>query len=184
MKESDRELIVTVDESDNILGREEKWKCHHKGGILHRAFMVMVFNNKKELLLARRSSEKSLWPLYWDGTIASHNRENESYEEAAKARMRFELGVATENLKYLSKFHYRVKYDDEGSENEICAILIAEGIEENDIAVNKDEISEIKFADPARLKKMRKLTPWLIIALKHYETGGQASERREKFTRI
>lgn len=169
MKEYDRELIVIVDECDNVLGREEKWKCHHKSGILHRAFMVMVFNKEKELLLARRSKEKPLWPLYWDGTIASHIKESESYEEAAEARLAFELGIATEKLTYLSKFRYTAKYDNEGSENEICAILIAEGIEGNDIAINKDEISETKFMGLTSLGKMRKLTPWLIIALKQYE---------------
>ena len=50
------EYISIVDENDNIIGTEEKMKCHDGGGILHRAFTLMVINSKGEFLLTKRAS--------------------------------------------------------------------------------------------------------------------------------
>ena len=168
-------MILTVDEHDRITGEEEKLKCHLDRGILHRAFLVMAFNDEGELLLARRSSEKKLWPTYWDGTVASHVRKGESYEDAARERLRHELGVEAGCIHYISKFQYEARYRDIGSENEICAILTADGINKNDLAAHREEISEIQYVSPAQLKKMRKLTPWLVIALKLHTIHGTFS---------
>ena len=38
--------IVIVDEDDNLIGEEEKEKCHDGNGILHRGFLVMIFNKR------------------------------------------------------------------------------------------------------------------------------------------
>jgi len=111
------EHIVIVDENDNYVGEEEKGKCHDGKGILHRGFLIMVFNKTGELLLARRSNKKRLWPGFWDGTVASHVIEEEDYIQASKRRLLQEIGVSTDKLKYLFKFRYHIGYKDIGSEN-------------------------------------------------------------------
>ncbi len=81
------ENIVVVDDNDNLIGEEEKEKCHNGNGILHRGFLVMVFNRDGELFLTRRSEEKPLWPGYWDGTVASHVWRGEDYVHASRRRL-------------------------------------------------------------------------------------------------
>ena len=47
-------LLIVVDSEDRPLGLETKWRCHDPHGILHRAFALMVFNEKGELLVSER----------------------------------------------------------------------------------------------------------------------------------
>lgn len=117
--------LVLVDENDNQIGVKEKIAAHLGEGDLHRAFSILVFNNKGETLVTRRSSEKMLWPLYWDSACASHPYENETQEAAGERRLIEELGF-TCKLEVADTFQYKEKYLDVGSENEVCAILIGE----------------------------------------------------------
>ena len=47
-----KDLVILVDKNDVQVGVEEKIKAH-KSGLLHRAFSIFVFNEKKELLLQK-----------------------------------------------------------------------------------------------------------------------------------
>lgn len=162
-------MIAVVDENDNVIGYENKEKCHLNDGILHRAFLLMFFNDKNELLLTKRSELKKLWPGFWDGSVASHARKNETYEEAAKRRLKEELGIKADVKKVL-KFRYFAKYFG-NAENEICALLICR--HDGKINLNKKEISEGKFIELDELKENiikepEKFTPWLKIALNEF----------------
>ena len=110
-----------------------------------------------------------LWPGDWDGTVASHPREKETYVSSAERRMPEEIGINCK-FDYLFKFEYHVPYKDVGSENEICGTLI--GVIENSSKFNlvKEEISETKWITPNELieelkKNPQIYCPWMIIAL-------------------
>ena len=163
------EYVILVDENDNPIGKEEKVRCHLPNGKLHRAFTALLFDKEGRLIITRRSSSKMLWPGDWDGTVASHPREGESYVSSAKRRMPEEIGISC-NFDYLFKYEYHVPYKDVGSENEICGTLI--GVIENSTKLNlvEDEISETKWITANQLieelqKKPEIYCPWMIIAL-------------------
>jgi len=173
------EYILIVDENDNVIGKEEKWKCHEGNGILHRAFTVMVVNKKNEFLITKRSEKKRLWPGFWDGSISSHVHEGETYEDAIRRRFPEELGVACKDLEYLFKIRYQTPYKNVGSENEIDAFFLARGIDE--IHPNKEEISDWKFLSLEKLeedmkKNPEKYAPWFRIIFKKF-LDLQKSER-------
>lgn len=117
--------VVLVDENDNQIDVKEKVAAHMGDGDLHRAFSILVFNDKGETLVAQRSGGKMLWPLYWDSACASHPFENESQEVGGERRLTEELGF-TCKLENVDTFQYHEKYLDIGAENEICAILVGE----------------------------------------------------------
>ncbi len=166
------EHIVIVDENDNIIGEEEKEKCHDGGGILHRAFLAMVFTDSGQLVLTRRSERKRLWPGFWDGTVASHVVKGEDYEEASKRRLHQEIGLIKDKVEYLFKFYYKAGYENIGTEHEICAVTIVNDISVREIFPNSDEISEIDLIevhtlmDDLRMNKNR-YTPWFVLAVEH-----------------
>jgi len=85
----------------------------------------LVFNDKGETLVTRRSAGKMLWPLYWDSACASHPFENEGQEQAGERRLQEELGFSCK-LENVDSFQYHERYKDIGAENEICAILVGE----------------------------------------------------------
>ncbi|MFQ6088021.1 MAG: isopentenyl-diphosphate Delta-isomerase [Candidatus Methanofastidiosia archaeon] len=158
------ETLLLVDKKDNVIGKEMKEKCHIKG-LLHRAFMVMVFNDKGQLLLTRRSEKKRLWPGFWDGSVSSHVHEGESYEDSGRKRLGEELGVEFE-VNYLFKFYYKVPYKNIGFEHEICAVLLAKV--RSEISPNPDEISSFRYLGIEDFKRDIEISkevycPWLLI---------------------
>jgi isopentenyl-diphosphate delta-isomerase len=166
------EQIVIVDEDDNIIGEAEKEKCHDGDGILHRAILAMVFTPSGELLLTRRSEGKRLWPGYWDGTVASHPVSGEDYEQASKRRLRQEIGLVAEDVRYLFKFRYNARYENFGSENEMCAVTVVRDVDERRIIPDRKEISDVRtVAVKDLLDEVRDgaeaYTPWLKLALEH-----------------
>lgn len=168
--------IVTVDENDNVTGEEGKEKCHDGGGILHRGFLAMVINNAGELLLTRRSDKKRLWPGFWDGSVASHVFRGEDYEHASIRRLREEIGLVTDDVRYAFKFRYKADYNGVGTEHEICAVTIVRGIETDALYYDRNEISEIRLMDlNALMKDIRRnghlYTPWLILAMERIDGG-------------
>jgi len=180
------EYVILVDQNDNPIGKEDKVKCHLPNGKLHRAFTALVFNGEGKLLLTKRSGGKMLWPNYWDGTVASHPRESETYVSSAERRMPEEIGIACE-MNYVNKFEYHVTYKDIGSENEICGTLIGTVDNFDESSMIKDEISEIKWIDPDELKNELEQNrdvycPWMVIAL--YFLANSDSNTLKKFNSL
>lgn len=163
------EYLILVDKNDNPIGTEEKVKCHLPNGILHRAFTALIFDKNGRLVLTRRAKEKMLWPGDWDGTVASHPRESETYVSSAERRMPEELGIECK-LDYLFKFEYHVPYKDIGSENEVCGTLVGMVDESTPFKKIEGEIDEIKWISAEELlselkSKPEIYCPWMIIAL-------------------
>ncbi len=177
------EYVILVDQDDNPIGKEEKVKCHLPNGKLHRAFTALIFNGEGKLLLTKRSEGKMLWPNEWDGTVASHPRESETYVSSAERRIPEEIGIACK-MNYVNKFEYHVPYKDVGSENEICGTLIGTIDSFDQSSMIKDEISEIKWINPDELKNELEQNrdvycPWMVIAL--YFLADSDSTTLEKF---
>jgi len=180
------EYVILVDQNDNPIGKEDKVKCHLPNGKLHRAFSALIFNSEGKLLLTKRSEGKMLWPNEWDGTVASHPRESETYVSSAERRMPEEIGIDCK-MSYVNKFEYHVSYKDIGSENEICGTLIGAIDSFDKSSLIKGEISEIKWINPDELKNeleqnMDAYCPWMVIAL--YFLADSDSTTLEKFNSL
>ena len=168
-KRTDMEYLILVDSNDKPIGIEEKTKCHLPNGKLHRAFTILLFNKEGKLLLTQRSMDKMLWPGDWDGTVASHPRQSETYVSSAERRLPEELGISCK-LDYLFKFEYHVPYKDIGSENEVCGTLIGIVDDPTKIKLVKEEISDIKWITLDEIlndieKSPQIYCPWMIVAL-------------------
>jgi len=180
------EYVILVDQNDNPIGKEDKVKCHLPNGKLHRAFTALIFNGDGKLLLTKRGDGKMLWPNYWDGTVASHPRESETYVSSAERRMPEEIVIDCK-MNYVNKFEYHVPYKDIGSENEICGTLIGTVDSFDESSLIKDEISETKWIKPDELKnelEQNKDTycPWMVIAL--YFLADSNPNTLEKFNSL
>jgi isopentenyl-diphosphate delta-isomerase len=157
-----RDLLILVDKRDNILGYEEKEKCHMGKGMLHRAFSVFIFNSSGRLMLQKRSAAKPLWPLFWSNSVCSHPRKGEDYMEAAQRRLKEETGLETP-LRFLFKFQYQAPFKTIGSENELCSIFI--GQSDEPVEINPQEIAEYRYVGLEELEKDFQVhphiyTPW------------------------
>jgi len=179
------EQLILVDKNDNQIGNEEKVRCHLPDGKLHRAFTILLFDKEGRLLLTQRSMSKMLWPGDWDGTVASHPRQSETYVSSAERRLPEELGLSCK-LDYLFKFEYHVPYKDIGSENEICGTLIGTVDDPSKIKLVEDEISAIRWVTLEKLlseieSSPEVFCPWMIVALYFLpESSNKISETHKK----
>ena len=138
-----REEIAIVDFDDNIIGYDEKMKVH-KEGTLHRAFSVLIFNDKNEMLLQRRALEKYHSPGEWTNACCSHEREGETIKQAAIRRVKEELGIECPELYEKFVFHYKCKFSNELYENEIDHVFV--GIYNDEVTnFNREEVCDTKW---------------------------------------
>ena len=168
------EQVVLVDEQDSPLGLHGKVEAHVGEGLLHRAFVALVFNAEGQLLIAQRAAGKMLWSLWWDNTCASHPRDGEAYEAAGERRLSEELGFSCP-LRLADKFNYHAPFQDIGSEREVCATLI--GSYNGAVAPNANEVADWKWVDvPALLEDFEAqpevYTPWFMLALQRLIHSG------------
>jgi len=163
---ADSEPLILVDDADREIGHLDRAQCHLGCGVLHRAFSLLIFNGKGELLLQRRSAGKRLWPLYWSNSCCSHPRRAESMETAIHRRLAEELGLSC-RLHFLFKFRYQAQFDAGGAEHELCSVYIGRchGLPR----VNRAEISAWRWISPAALQaeiagpEAEKFTPWFRL---------------------
>ena len=78
------ELVSVVDENDDIIGEEMKFKCHAEK-ILHRGAAVICFEDTslKKILISKRSRNKKTNPGEWC-LPGGHLAPEENYEAGAK----------------------------------------------------------------------------------------------------
>jgi isopentenyl-diphosphate Delta-isomerase len=163
---ADSDELILVDEADREIGYMDRARCHAGGGILHRAFSLLIFNGNGELLLQQRAPSKALWPLWWSNSCCSHPRRAERIESAARRRLREELGMSCP-LHFLFKFRYQAQFDSAGAEHELCSVFIGRSTER--VAINPAEINAWRWIGPEALHAemaaadQGKFTPWFRL---------------------
>jgi isopentenyl-diphosphate Delta-isomerase len=107
-----QEQVIIVDEHDAAIGTADKLEAH-RSGQLHRAFSILLFNAKKELLLQRRAAGKYHFARRWSNTCCGHPRPEETIADAAQRRLQEEFGILAP-LSEQTQFIYRAKDADSG----------------------------------------------------------------------
>ncbi|MDO5570426.1 MAG: isopentenyl-diphosphate Delta-isomerase [Bacteroidales bacterium] len=141
--------VVLVDALDNIIGYQEK-NLAHINGSLHRAVSVFIFNSKGEWLLQRRSFSKYHSPGLWSNACCTHPFPGESNLQAAKRRVKEELGMEI-NVEERFRIIYDFSLDNGMREHELDTIYIA--VCDKTPMINKDEIHEYRYITLAQIEK-------------------------------
>ena len=162
------EQVILVDENDNEVGVMEKMAAH-KEGLLHRAFSVLLFNSKGELLLQKRADDKYHSAGLWTNTCCSHPIPGETIESAAQRRLKQEMGIDL-LPEFVFKFIYRTELNGGLTEHELDYVLL--GIYEGEPDANPDEVSDWKYVDLESVRKElkshpEKYTHWFKLILEH-----------------
>ncbi len=135
------ESVILVDQHDNMLGTMEKMAAHRMCK-LHRAISVFIFNPTGELLLQQRSQHKYHSGGKWSNTCCSHPRPGENTLDAAKRRLKEEMGIACQ-LDFAFSFIYNADLDDSISEHEYDHVYI--GITDSMPKPDKEEVSGFAY---------------------------------------
>ncbi len=169
------EHVVLVDTNDSPIGTMEKLEAHQKA-LLHRAFSILLFNTKGELLLQKRASSKYHSGGLWTNTCCSHPLPNESMEEATKRKLFQEMGIEVE-LEFAYKFIYKAELDKNLIEHECDHVFI--GQFDGTPKANPDEVEDWKYINLSQLredisKHPDQYTAWFKLIMQHPEMAAIA----------
>lgn len=135
------EHVILVDPYDNAIGSMEKLEAHQKG-ILHRAFSVVLFNSRGEMLLQKRATGKYHSGGLWTNACCSHPQPGERIEDAARRRLLQEMGIDMQP-EFAYSFIYKAPLDHNLVEHELDHVFI--GTFDGTPQINTDEVEDWKL---------------------------------------
>jgi isopentenyl-diphosphate delta-isomerase len=131
-------FVILVDKNDRQTGIAVKMEAHHKG-LLHRAVSVFIINSRGEWILQRRALDKYHSNGLWTNTCCTHPHPGETTEEAARRRLKEEMGIKCP-VTELFTFIYREKLNNELTEHELDHIFF--GVTDDIPIINTEEVEE------------------------------------------
>jgi isopentenyl-diphosphate Delta-isomerase len=141
--------IILIDENDKPIGSAEKlWV--HQNGALHRAFSILIYNPKGQMLLQQRALSKYHSGGLWSNTCCGHPQPNFSIEDEAHKRLIFEMGFDC-NLSFDFKFQYKTILPNGLIEHELDYVY--SGVYSGKVQPNKDEVESYRWCDLNILKQ-------------------------------
>lgn len=152
------ELFIVVDKNDQIVGYKTRKECHSNKNFIHRSVAIVVFNDRGEILLQKRSALKKKWQGMYTISATGHVGKGESYKQAALRELKEEIGI-TSKLRFIAKF---IKGD--GLETEIMTIYKTRY--NGPFTINTQEVESVEFFSIEQIKNMlEKIVPLAIKSL-------------------
>lgn len=165
------EHVILVDTNDTPIGTMEKMEAHQQG-LLHRAFSILLFNSKGEILLQKRAASKYHSGGLWTNTCCSHPLPGEAMEDAVQRKLYQEMGIRHLSLDFAYKFIYKTKLEKGLTEHEYDYVFV--GQFDGAPRVNPDEVEDWKFQSLQSVRKdvrehPDKFSSWFKLILDHPE---------------
>ncbi|MFH0749967.1 MAG: isopentenyl-diphosphate Delta-isomerase [Candidatus Gottesmanbacteria bacterium] len=139
------EQVILVDEQNNEIGIAPKDMVHTDKTPLHRAFSLFLFNNRNQLLVTQRATNKKTFPGVWTNSVCGHVSPGEKTADAVKRRVNDELHIVATGIKEVSLYRYTFTDSNGIVENEVCPIFV--GFTNEDPTLNKNEVKNWKWID-------------------------------------
>lgn len=161
--------VTLVDADDRELGTMEKLAAHAAPGHLHRAFSVMLVDADDRVLLHRRATTKYHFGGRWTNTCCSHPAPGDGIVEAARRRLRFEMGVDSSDLRTVGRFEYLATDPASGLvEHELDHVVV--GTTRDVPRPNPAEVDAFRWVDLDAVvaeveRRPDEFTPWLPCVL-------------------
>ena len=160
------EAVIAVTEDDTVIGPMSKLEAHQGAGHYHRAFSVLLFNTKGEMLLQQRSSDKVTFPNVWANACCSHPlhspeelelEDARGVKRAAVRKLEQELGidpaqVSTDDMVYMTKMRYSARMNQEWIERELDHIIVM--CADVEINPNPNEVANTLWVDHDKMEAM------------------------------
>lgn len=136
--EMHEELLDVVNDRGEVIKTLPRSVIHGNPALMHRVVHVLVFNEKGELLLQKRSMNKDVAPGKWDTSVGGHVDAGETILAAVRREMEEELGVSTCGPEFLYTYIHSNPYETEIVYTHSC-------IHAGEIKFHQGEIDEVRF---------------------------------------
>ena len=147
--------VILVNKNDEQTGIAEKLEVHEKG-LLHRAFSIMIYNSKNQILIHQRALNKYHCGGLWSNACCSHPKPEHDINIQIHERLLEEMGFDC-NLKWTFSFHYKSTFDNGLTENELDHVYW--GKFDGQPVINKNEVADYKWVNFSELTEDIKRNP-------------------------
>lgn len=141
------EYLEIVNNGGEVVGYALRSEVHGNPSLIHRVVHVLVFNEKRELLLQKRSQNKDVAPGKWDTSVGGHVGIGEDLLLSCRREMSEELGIIECGLEYLYAYLHSNPHETEFVTTYRCTY-------DGDVSFNRSEIDEIRFWSLDGIKKV------------------------------
>ncbi len=131
------EYLEIVNEKGEVLQSLPRSEVHGNPSLMHKVVHVLVFNSAGNLLLQKRSMDKSVAPGKWDTSVGGHVSSGETLETAVRREMEEELGISDCGLNFLYTYIHSNPHETELVYTYSC-------VYDGEINFQQDEIDEVR----------------------------------------
>lgn len=143
----------TGEKTGEVISKNEA----HKKGIWHSSIhLLIVSEDKTKTLLQKRCADKKLYPNTWDIAVGGHISAGETPKISVRRELEEELGLNLNdyNIEYLITHKEKLLNNDVNSNEFVSVFIIYADIDINDITLQKEEVSEVKWATKEELNDL------------------------------
>lgn len=156
------EYIDILDENGIWTGEIATRSEIHRKGLWHRAIIVVIVNEKNQVLLQQRSANKEKNPNMWDISVAGHISAGQDSLSAAAREINEEvcvmLGYKTEikDFRFMTSFRKEQTFREDFIERQFYDLFILRefGLDDRTIHFQKEEVQAVKFIELSEVQKM------------------------------
>jgi len=138
-----KELFIVVDKNDEIVGYKTRYECHHDKTLIHRTVGALIFNDKGELLLQKRSMTKDMEAGLWGISAAGHVTKGQTDEAAVHRELQEEVGVDMP-LTFVKKFITSNEFETERA-------ALFRGLCNGPFTPDAQEVADLTFFAPREI---------------------------------
>jgi isopentenyldiphosphate isomerase len=147
------ELIDIVDANDRVIGQCPRAEINERR-LRHRVVHVLLYAPDGQLILQKRSAQRSFLPLHWTTSAGGHVSSGETYIEAAERELEEELGIQTP-LTFLRWYVYKVPEAD----NFFKHTALFRGVSEGPFRLRPEVVERVEFFEPDALASFLETAP-------------------------
>ncbi len=134
------ELVDLYDENRVPLGRVAERHAKRAPGEYRMVVHVCIFNSLGQLLIQRRSPEKTIWPELWDVSVGGGVDAGETSRQGAVREVGEELGYDLD----LTGLRPAVTVNFEGGFDDF--FVVTRDLDLRNLRLQKEEVSDVRWA--------------------------------------
>ncbi len=133
------------------LGVKSETLCHRENpGFYHKPVWIWIINDKNEILVQKRASQKTNYPGFWDMSVAGHVNAGEISIDGAIRETYEEIGIKTS----FKDYEFICEYISDSSFEIAMVYLLKLNINLKDFKLQKEEVSEVRWLSYETFKQL------------------------------
>ena len=156
------EMIDVLDENGVKTGEIRSRRDVHKLGLWHRIALLVIANDRNEILIQQRGKNVFKYPNMWDLSVASHVQAGQTSLNTILREVNEEIGfqiprkITVIDFQFITSFRNHHVMGDVIENQYYDMFMLRENINLDQITFNDDEVQDIQYMNYTGVQKLMK----------------------------